>query len=355
MNFKKIFITGGAGFVGSNLAIKLKTDYPDVSVTCMDNLKRRGSELTLPRLREAGIHFIHGDIRNKEDFDGQEADLVLECSAEPSVMAGIDSAPDYLINTNLLGTINCLEFTRKHNASLLFLSTSRVYPIEYINSLNFEETESRFNLSQKQSVSGASPEGIAESFPLDKPRSLYGATKLASELLIQEYSDTYKMPAIIDRFGVITGPWQMGKVDQGVFVLWVARHYFKQPLSYIGFGGQGKQVRDFIHIDDVYDAVKTQLDNFDIYKNDVWNIGGGAENSVSLQELTMLCQEVTGNSVPIESVAEDRPADVKLFITDSSKFLEKSGLRWNKGAKATVNDIYEWIKQNEADLKPILT
>lgn len=354
MRFKNVLITGGAGFVGSNLAIKLKAEYPGLSVTCMDNLKRRGSELTLPRLRAANVNFMHGDIRNKEDFADAEVDLVLECSAEPSVMAGINSAPDYLINTNLLGTINCLEFTRDQKASLVFLSTSRVYPIEYINSLKYEEQDTRFELSENQAVPGASPSGIAEDFPLDKPRSLYGATKLASELLIQEYADTYGMPAIIDRFGVITGPWQMGKVDQGVFVLWVARHYFNQPLSYIGFGGQGKQVRDFIHIDDVYRAVKIQLENFEVYRNGIWNIGGGADNSVSLQELTKICQVVTGNTVPIESVSEDRPADVKLFITNSSKFLEKSGLKWQKDAEATVKDIYDWIKQNEAALKPIL-
>jgi len=355
MNFKNIFITGGAGFVGSNLAIKLKSDYPQVNITCLDNLKRRGSELTLPRLREAGVNFIHGDIRNKEDLQAESVDLLLECSAEPSVMAGISSAPDYLINTNLLGTINCLEFARQCQASLVFLSTSRVYPIEYINSLNFEEQETRFALSDEQSVPGVSSKGIAETFPLDKARSLYGATKLASELLIHEYADTYKMPAIIDRFGVITGPWQMGKVDQGVFVLWVAKHYFKQPLSYIGYGGTGKQVRDFIHIDDVYQSIRCQLEDFDAYKSEVWNVGGGLGNSVSLQELTKLCQEVTGNTVEIAQIKEDRPADVRLYITDSAKFLNKSGLKWQKDAKATVKDIYEWIQTNEQGLKPILS
>lgn len=354
MKFRNILITGGAGFVGSNLAIMLKADYPELEITCLDNLKRRGSELTLPRLRKAGITFVHGDIRNKEDLQAGPIDLLLECSAEPSVMAGIDSAPDYLINTNLVGTINCLELARRNNANLVFLSTSRVYPIEYINSLNFEEKDTRFELTDGQKIPGASAKGIAEDFPLDKARSLYGATKLASELLIHEYADTYKMPAIINRFGVITGPWQMGKVDQGVFVLWVARHYFNQPLSYIGYGGTGKQVRDFIHIDDVYESIKTQLNTFSDYQSEVWNIGGGAQNSVSLQELTRLCQAATGKTVEIESVMEDRPADVKLFVTDSTKFLEKSGLKWQKDAAATVDDIYNWIKENEESLKPIL-
>lgn len=355
MKFKKILITGGAGFVGSNLALKLKADYPDTHITCLDNLKRRGSELSLQRLKKAGIEFLHGDIRNKEDLEVKTFDLLLECSAEPSVLAGIDSSPDYLLNTNLMGTINCLEVARRHNAAVLFLSTSRVYPISYINNLDYTESAARFDISNSQTIAGASSKGIAENFPLDKPRSLYGVTKYASELIINEYVDTYGLKAIIDRCGVITGPWQMGKIDQGVFVLWVAKHYFNQSLSYIGYGGEGKQVRDFIHIDDLYTAIKTQLNNFDDYADDTYNIGGGLENSVSLQELTALCETVTGNKIEIASIKEDRPADLRFFITDSSRFLEKSGLKWQKAGQATVQDIYEWIRNNETDLKPILS
>lgn len=355
MQYKNILITGGAGFVGSNLALKLKSDYPELQITCMDNLKRRGSELSIPRLKNAGIEFLHGDIRNREDFTIEGVDLILECSAEPSVLAGIGSSPDYLLNTNLIGTINCLEFARSNNAKFLFLSTSRVYPIEYINDLKYAETDTRFEISDGQQTQGASSQGIAESFPLNKPRSLYGVTKYASELIIQEYADTYGLKAVIDRCGVITGPWQMGKVDQGVFVLWVAKHYFKKQLSFIGYGGEGKQVRDFIHIDDLYSAIKKQLGDFDSYTEDVYNIGGGLENSVSLLELTKLCQEITGNEIPIESVKEDRPADLRFFITDSTKFLEKSGLKWEKDARTTVSEIYEWIKANEAQLEPILS
>jgi CDP-paratose 2-epimerase len=354
MEYKNILITGGAGFVGSNLALKLKHDFPDVNITVIDNLKRRGSELALPRLKVADIAFVHGDIRNREDLVFDKVDLLLECSAEPSVMAGIGSSPDYLMNTNLVGTLNCLELARVHGAASLFLSTSRVYPISYINNLKFEEAETRFNILDRQETTGASSKGIAENFPLDKPRSLYGTTKLASELVVAEYVDTYGMKAIVNRCGVITGPWQMGKIDQGVFVLWVAKHYFKQTLSYIGYGGEGKQVRDFIHIDDLYRAIKSQLDNFDDYNTGTYNIGGGLDNSVSLQELTALCEKITGNKIEIASVKEDRPADLRFFITDSTKFIKQSGLKWEKDAHQTVTDIYEWIRDNEAALKPIL-
>lgn len=354
MQYKDILITGGAGFVGSNLALKLKQDFPESNITVLDNLKRRGSELALKRLKAAGIEFVHGDIRNREDLVFEKVDLLLECSAEPSVLAGITSPPDYVLNTNLVGTLNCLEVARQHQAAVLFLSTSRVYPTSRINSLTFREAPARFEILDDQVLPGASSKGIAEDFPLDKARSFYGTTKLASEMVIEEYIDSYDLKAIINRCSVITGPWQMGKVDQGVFVLWLARHYFKQPLSYIGFGGEGKQVRDFIHIDDLYRAIKIQLENFDSYQGDVYNIGGGLENSLSLRELTTLCQEVTGNTINIASIPEDRQADVRFFIADSTKFLKKSGLSWEKDAKQTARDVYEWIRDNEADLKPIL-
>jgi CDP-paratose 2-epimerase len=240
VEFKNILITGGAGFAGSNLALKLKADYPKTVITCLDNLKRRGSELSLRRLKAAGIEFVHGDIRSKEDLAGISFDLLIECSAEPSVLAGIESSPEYLLNTNLFGTVNCLEAVRKNNAAILFLSTSRIYPISPINELAFTESKKRFDIADQQSIPGVSSKGIAEQFPLDKPRSLYGVTKLASELIIAEYADTYGIRSVVNRCGVITGPWQMGKIDQGVFVLWVAKHYFNQSLSYIGYGGEGK-------------------------------------------------------------------------------------------------------------------
>lgn len=354
MQYKTILITGGAGFVGSNLAIKLKQAHPETSIICLDNLKRRGSELAIKRLKQHGVFFEHGDIRNKEDLVFDSVDLLIECSAEPSVLAGINSAPDYLINTNLMGTLNCLEVARQHRADVLFLSTSRVYPIDPINELAYKETATRFEFADHQTTPGASGKGISEDFPLHQPRSLYGATKLASELFVSEYIANYGLRAIINRCGVITGPWQMGKVDQGVFVLWVAKHYFKGSLSYIGYGGQGKQVRDFIHIDDLFSAISTQLAHFDDYNGQTHNIGGGRENSLSLQELTALCQEITGNKIPIDSITEERPADLRIMTLDSTRFLKKSGLTWQKNARQTVEDIYHWIKANESDLKPIL-
>ncbi|EKD87451.1 MAG: hypothetical protein ACD_36C00075G0001, partial [uncultured bacterium] len=222
MSYKNILVTGGAGFVGSNIAIKFKEHFPNIIVTAFDNLSRVGSELTLPRLLEHGVTFRHGDVRKREDLTGT-FDCIIECSAEPSVMAGVTTSPQYLIQTNLVGAMNCFELAREQHADVVFLSTSRVYPVSPLNDLRFHETETRFELDQMKN-------GISTDFPLNGLRSLYGATKLAAELLIMEYAANYHLHAVIDRFGVIAGPWQMGKVDQGILARWVAHHVFKKPL-----------------------------------------------------------------------------------------------------------------------------
>lgn len=351
---KRVLITGGAGFVGSTLGIGLAQRYPTWKITALDNLKRRGSELNLSRLKQAGIQFVHGDIRNKEDLDpiALAPELILECSAEPSVLAGYTS-PGYLLQTNLVGTINCLELARQTQSDFIFLSTSRVYPIAYLSDLKFTESATRFQLVQQQSILGASGEGIAEEFPLNKGRSLYGATKLASELLIAEYADAYGIRTLIDRCGVLTGPWQMGKVDQGVFALWMAFHYFQKPLKYIGYGGTGKQVRDFLHVDDLLDLLDIQIHSLDKIKGETFNVGGGVNNTLSLCETTQFCQEITGNQVSIDPIVENRSGDVPIFITDSRKVMAATGWYPKRDAKTTLTDIYEWIVQFEPQVSEI--
>ena len=351
----KILITGGAGFVGSNLAIEFKKNNAGIEVVAFDNLKRRGSELNLPRLKENGIEFIHGDIRNKEDFEAiGKSDVVIECSAEPSVMAGVDSSPEYLLNTNLLGTVNCLEYVRKTGADIVFLSSSRIYPVKTINDLKFVEKESRFELLDKQDVPGACARGLTEDFPLNGARTLYGATKLASELLLQEYIDVYGIRGVINRCGVLTGSWQIGKVDQGVIVLWAAKHFYKQPLTYIGYGGTGKQVRDILHVRDLYRLLEIQINDMDSYNGEIFNVGGGLERTVSLLELTLLCKKYTGNMIPIKSIKEDRAGDIRIYITDNTRILDKSGWKPKISVDQIIYEISIWIKDNSEQLRPIL-
>lgn len=352
---KNILITGGCGFVGSNLAIFFKSKYPNYSIIALDNLKRRGSELNISRLKETGIEFVHGDIRNKEDFDQVgKVDLLIEASAEPSVLAGINSSLDYLINTNLNGTINCLYFAAKNKADFIFLSTSRVYPIRQLENIHFTETSSRFQINSLQDISGISAAGISENFPLHGARSFYGSTKLASELLIQEFNELQGMNTVINRCAVITGPHQMGKVDQGVIVLWVARHFWKNKLGYFGYGGEGKQVRDILHIHDLFRLIDEQVHHINKYNGEIFNVGGGNDCSVSLKELTAICEEVTGNKILIEKVMDTRVADIPVYITDNAKITAVSGWRPEKKPGEIITEIYEWIKENELSLKNIL-
>ncbi len=352
---KRVLITGGAGFLGSHLAMRWKEENPEDQVISFDNLKRSGSELNLPRLKKMDIVFQHGDIRNKEDLLAlPKIDLILECSAEPSVMAGIHSSPDYLIQTNLVGTLNCLELARRDRSDFVFFSTSRVYPISYLNDVRWKETESRFEWLDDQIIKGVSSQGIAEDFPLDKPRSLYGSTKLASELMIQEYGDCYGLRTLVNRCGVLTGPWQMGKIDQGVIVFWLASHLYKRKLKYFGYGGQGKQVRDMLHVEDLYALLKLQLLNWELSDSKTFNVGGGRETSVSLFELTKFCENLTGNKLMIESVMENREADIRIYLSDCSLVKKQFGWSPKYNAQSILKEIYDWMLQNSSILKNIL-
>ena len=355
MSNQTILITGGCGFVGSNLSLMLKEKYPAYTIIVLDNLKRRGSELNLPRLKDAGIEFIHGDIRNREDLElDRKFDYIIDAAAEPSVMAGMGAMLSYVVNTNLSGTINTLELAARSGAKFIFLSTSRVYPIPYLEQINYTEGATRFDLSANQTIAGVSERGISENFPLDKARSVYGTTKLASELLAEEFREFFDVNYVINRCGVIAGPHQMGKVDQGVMTLWVARHYWNRDVAYFGYGGTGKQVRDAMHILDLFDLVDYELHNFEKVSGRIFNAGGGLASSVSLQELSGICAEVTGNKVGASAVAENRKGDIPLYITDNTKITNEIGWAPKRNVKDIVTDTFNWIHKNEKQLKPIL-
>ena len=356
MSFRAILIPGGAGFVGANLAIMLKAQLESVEITAFDNLKRRGSEQNLPRLREAGVAFVHGDIRNRDDFDGLAAfDLLIDCSAEASVQAGLDGEPDYLLQTNLVGTLNLLELARRSDAAFLFLSTSRVYPIETLSNAPYQEEVSRLAWQTDIDIPGLSAAGVSERFSLEGARSLYGASKLAGELILTEYANSYGMPALINRCGVIAGPWQMGKLDQGVVALWVARHEFERPLRYIGYGGTGKQVRDVLHVRDLADLVVRQMKDLSHWDARPFNVGGGKAVSFSLLELTALCQTATGKEVPIGSVAETSPVDIPIYLTDNTRVSQAFDWSPTIGLEAIVADVQAWLSQHRSVLAGLIS
>ena len=345
---ERLLITGGAGFVGSNLAVSLAGRHPEWEIVALDNLYRRGSKLNLPRLRAAGVEFVEADVRSPEDLAKlPEISALVECSAEPSVMSGVDGDTGYLVHTNLTGAYNCLELARRDGAFFVFLSTSRVYPVAPQVQLTLEEAATRFEIAPEQALPGVSPAGISERFPLEGARTLYGATKLAAELLIEEYRVGLGVAAVIDRCGVIAGPWQMGKVDQGVFTHWMLAHHFGNPLSYIGFGGGGKQVRDLLHVDDLVDLVERQLGDREAWDGRTVNVGGGRECSLSLLETTEICRRLTGNEVPISPVPETRAGDVPIYLSDCARLFELDEWRPRRGAEQVLADIHEWIAADE--------
>lgn len=349
-----ILITGGCGFIGSNLSMRLKASGH--AVTVLDNLCRRGSERILDRILEHGCQFHHGDIRCPEDLERLDGhfDILIDCSAEPSILVGSQGADArYVFRNNLEGSINCFEFARLRKMSVLFLSTSRVYPYDTLNGARFREEATRFELETPQP--GLSTQGVSTDFPLNGIRSLYGATKLSCELLLQEYAHQYNMPSIINRCGVVAGPWQLGKVDQGVFTYWLASHYFKKPLRYIGFGGKGKQVRDLMHIDDLCDLVEIQLPRLQEFRGQVFNAGGGRASHLSLQETTALCEEITGNSIPMGSETATRPADLIWYITDNTVASTTFGWTPKRTAQTILTDTYVWLCRHESEFRNLFS
>lgn len=351
----KILITGGAGFVGSALALHLKQKYPQGKIVAFDNLKRRGAELNLAQFRKAGVQFIHGDIRNPSDLNSltDHWDIFVECSAEASVLAGVGSSPSYVLETNLCGTVNCLEMARRSCGVFIFLSTSRVYSIAPLRNLNLIEGPTRLDLSDNQVLLGVSQRGIAENFPTSTSRSLYGTSKLASEYLIQEYVSMYGLKATINRCGVIAGPGQFGNSDQGVFSLWVANHFFKRPLKYTGFGGAGKQVRDLLHIEDLIQLIDKQIEASYPHAGESFNVGGGKDRSVSLAEFTSLCEETTGNCLSISRQSDSSAVDIPWFITDSDRAQVEFSWQPRKSTRNIVSDIKEWLTKNEGLIKTL--
>jgi CDP-paratose 2-epimerase len=215
-------------------------------------------------------------------------------------------------------------------------------------------TESRFVIPESNTGSGWSARGITENFPLIGSRSLYGATKLCSELIIAEYVTLYGLRAVINRCGVLTGPWQMGKVDQGFVVLWAARHLFGGALSYNGFGGTGFQVRDVLHVEDLYRLIDKQVAEIASHSGKIYNVGGGAECSVSLAELTEACVRHTGRRLSIASQPETNPVDIPYYVTDTTAVTGTTGWRPRLSMADVLDDIFGWLRDHRGELEAVL-
>ena len=320
----KVLITGANGFVGSALMRAFRESGANLDLIGIDNLSRPGSEMNREEWRKLGVRVVHGDVRAQSDVDALPAvDWVVDAAANPSVLAGLNaqSTPRQVIEHNLLGTINLLEFCRHHRAGFLLLSTSRVYSIEALTSLTLVQTGNAFGLRADAPLpAGAGVDGISETFPTAAPISLYGATKLASETLALEYGASLGLPVWINRCGLLAGAGQFGRPDQGILAYWLNAYLRRAPLKYLGFGGNGAQVRDALHPRDLAALVLKQLAAGPVPgRPRLANVSGGAASAFSLAQITGWCGERFGFQHPVGSEAEVRAADIPWLILNSAR------------------------------------
>lgn len=332
-----ILITGAAGFVGCKIVEYLYSSNLTLSLIGIDNLSRVGSESNLPLLQKYNCEFYKGDISIQQDVSKlPRVDWIIDCAANPSVLAGLSNDSLSLINNNLTGTFYLLEKCKRDNAGFIILSTSRVYSIETLCSISFENKNERLVIPQGGPLPhGFTALGVTEQFSTSAPISLYGATKLASEILALEYHYSFGFPVWINRCGVIAGPGQFGKIDQGIFSYWIYQYLLNKPLSYIGYGGLGLQSRDMIHPYDVFNMVYHQMMNPITTSPKVINLGGGIENTRSLVELNNFCSQHIDNNKQITSISENRKFDIPFYATDYS--IAQS--YWNWKPTISANEI----------------
>jgi CDP-paratose 2-epimerase len=317
----RILITGICGFVGRTLAAALRQDLEAAEIVGIDNFSRPGSEANRLTLRDLEIGVHHADLRSASDIEAlPKSDWVIDAAANPSVLAGVggQTSSRQVIEHNLIGTINVLEYCKKHRAGLILLSTSRVYSIPALISLKMEEKADAYLLSADQQFPiGVSAKGVSEDYSTAPPVSLYGSTKLASEQLALEYGSTFDFPVWVNRCGVLAGGGQFGRADQGIFSYWINAWLRQQPLAYIGFGGRGLQVRDCLHPRDLLSILRKQMTGGS-NKRRIANVGGGVANSISLAQLSAWCAKRFGPR-DVATDSNPRPFDIPWMVLDSTR------------------------------------
>lgn len=343
-----VLITGACGFVGSRLALALLERLEGVRIFGIDNLSRAGSEGNRSRLAAQGIRFIHGDLRSASDVEALPAcDWVIDAAANPSVLAGVDgkASPRQLYEHNLDGTLNVLEYCRKTKAGLFLLSSSRVYSVRDLAALPMQVQGNAFRLQAGEiHVSGVTELGITEQFPVRQPISLYGATKLSSEIMALEYGASFDFPVWINRCGVLAGAGQFGTAEQGIFSYWLHAHAARLPLRYIGFGGKGCQVRDAFHPEDLAELIVMQMRTAPVV-DAVFNVAGGVRNSMSLAQLTAWCDDRFGAHTP-QPDTTPRPFDIPWMVMDYTRVQNTFGWVPKRSLLSILDEIAEHVKNN---------
>ena len=332
-----ILITGGCGFVGTNLSLYLKSKK--FNVYTLDNLSRKGSKFNYTVLKKKKIKNFRINIANYKKLKGlRKFDLIIDCCAEAAVEVSRKKI-DEVFNTNLIGTFNILKKAKRDKSKIIFLSSSRVNSIKNINKIIGNNS----NLKKKLYINKL----IDDKFENSRPKSLYGFTKLASEMLIEEFNYAFGLKYIINRCGVISGPLQFGKQDQGFVSLWVIHHIMKKKLSYIGYGGHGNQIRDVLHIDDLCELIHKQIKIINKIYNKLYTVGGSKISYTSLKNLTKICQNITSNKISIDKKRSTSIYDIPYFITDNRKVSKAYKWRPKKNINKIVYDITTWINNNK--------
>jgi len=314
----RILITGICGFVGSTLARELLAKGH--AVTGCDNFIRPGSETNRAPLEKLGATIITADLRQADQIESlPAADFVVDAAANPSVLAGVDgkTSSRELVDHNLTGTINILEYCKVHRAGFILLSTSRVYSIAPLATLPTVVRNEALAPDLAQTLPpGLSAAGLSESFATQAPISLYGATKLASEAMALEYGETFGFPVFINRCGVLAGAGQFGRADQGIFAYWINAWLRKRPLKYLGFGGLGHQVRDCLHPRDLVPVLEKQFASRGLpVSARLANFSGGAASAMSLKQLSNWCDRHFGPH-PVVQDGTPRPFDIGWMVLD---------------------------------------
>lgn len=338
MEIRRLLIIGGAGFIGSN-AVAWHLQKSD-EVVVFDNLSRPGAERNLIWLRSVGnITFIKGDVRDYGEVlrlfrDFPEVDVVLHLAAQVAVTTSIlDPRQDFEVNA--LGTLNILEAMRETNsqAILLYASTNKVYGD--LRSVGIEEVDNRYAFKNL-------PEGISENQPLDF-HSPYGCSKGAADQYVRDYARIYGLKTIVFRQSCIYGQRQFGMEDQG-WVAWfaIAAVFGKSITIY----GDGKQVRDVLFIDDLLEAFDRAVEHNETVQGEVYNIGGGSQNSISLLELLGLLEDLLGRRITY-SFSDWRPGDQLVFISNNGKARRDFGWEPKVSVQDGVERLLWWVQSNK--------
>lgn len=346
----QLLITGGVGFIGTNIALEgRRRGY---EVIAFDSFIRKGVEENIRVLEEAGVSIFRGDIRNKEDFvrlstEYPHIGAIIHLAGNPGIPWSIDY-PVYDFEVNTIGTINVLEFAKHHDyIPVIYASTNKCYS-DMINEQKYIPTQTRYAWYFTDHMVGLTRKGIAEEFPTDGfgkyPHSPYGVSKLAGDLYCQEYFHTYGVPVVINRMSCVYGYYQQGVADQGWIDHFVRQVVFEKKPE-LDFFGDGKQVRDMLWCGDVARLYIDELEKIDEIKGEIFNIGGGHENTLSLVEAVTYLEELSGKSVKINSF-DWRHADQRIYISDVTKAGKVIGWRPRVNPKIGIKRMYDRYKNS---------